>query len=107
MIRNFLAFAVLTTFVVVSWIIFTITHSVTTTTISKDVSIIISPIPNSFDKETINMLKTKSTVQADINEKRIQITPTILPSTTPNPILNPLLFEEQKELSTSSSQLNL
>lgn len=107
MIKNLLIIAILTTLVIVSWIIFTVIHSSVSTTIPKDVSSIIAPIPASFDKQTIDLLKTKKVIPADIGESKAIISPTIQPSTTPNPILDPLRFEEQKNVATPNSQLNL
>lgn len=90
MLKNLLYIAMLTTFVVVSWIILTVYHNISSSTISKDTTARITPIPPSFDRETIEKLKVKKVVPADLSEKTLE-KPTPTPGApSPNPILNPL-----------------
>lgn len=70
--KGLLYLAILTATVVGSWIGLSIHHEVTTSTISSDTSIIITPIPPSFDRETIEAIKTKKIIKADLTEQIIE-----------------------------------
>lgn len=72
MIKGLLYLAILTAAVVVSWIIFSVHHSYTTSTISSDTSIIITPIPASFDRETIERIRAKKVIRADLSEQIVE-----------------------------------
>jgi len=69
MIKGLLYLAILTAAVVASWIGFSVHHSYTTSTISSDEAIIITPIPASFDRETIEKIKAKKVIKADLSEQ--------------------------------------
>ncbi len=77
MFKSLLYIAILTTAVVISWIGFTVHHSHTTSTISPDTKIRITPIPPSFNKEVIERIKAKKVISTDLDEDRaiISITP--------------------------------
>lgn len=82
MLKNFLFllyFAILTTTVVASWIGFSIYHNFSSSTISVDTGIRITPIPSNFDKKTIDSLKERKQINVDLEEE------VILPSITPEP----------------------
>ena len=72
MIKGLLYLAILTAAVVASWIVFSVHHGYTTSTISSDTSIIISPIPASFDRETIEKIKAKKVIKADLSEQIVE-----------------------------------
>ena len=72
MIKGLLYIAILTAVVVASWIGFSVHHSYTTSTISSDEAIIITPIPASFDRETIEKIKAKKVIKADLSEQIIE-----------------------------------
>lgn len=90
MLKNLLYFAVLTTVIVLSWIVFGIYHNITTSTISDDTSIRIIPIPANFDTATIDNLKSKEVIQADLFAGSSISTQagiiTTLPTPNPTPI---------------------
>ena len=69
MIKGLLYLAILTAVVVASWIGFSVHHGYTTSTISSDTSIIITPIPASFDREIIEKIKAKKVIKADLSEQ--------------------------------------
>ena len=69
MYKSLLYIAILTATVVASWIGFSVYHGYTTSTISSDESIIITPISPSFDRETIEKIKTKKVIRADLSEQ--------------------------------------
>lgn len=98
MIKTMLYLAILTVVVVVSWIGFSVHHSYTTSTISSDTSIRITPIPSGFDMEAIQNLKTKRVVPVDLEE--IKVEASITPS--PTQIISP-----GAEQSSPSGQVNL
>jgi len=70
MIRNLLYFAIFTTIIVASWLIFGIYHFSVTSTINEDTSIVITPIVGKFDQATINKIKSRSQVLVDLSETR-------------------------------------
>lgn len=69
MLKNLLYFALLTTVFVLSWIGFGIYDNFTKSTISSDTQIRIIPISATFDTKTIDSLKTKKAIPADLQEK--------------------------------------
>ncbi len=73
MIKGLLYIVALTTVVVVSWIIFSVYHSYTTSTITQDTSIGITPIPAKFDTQTLDKLKEKNQVEVDLSKDRVNI----------------------------------
>lgn len=68
MFKNLLYLAIFTSFVVVSWIGFEVYNSSVTSTITPDKSIIITPIPASFDMGTIISIKSKKIIPADLSQ---------------------------------------
>ncbi len=70
MLKNLLYFAIFTTLIVSSWVVFGIYHSSVTSTITPDTTLIITPIPSSFDTKTINNIKTRQIIPADISLAR-------------------------------------
>lgn len=93
MFKSLLYLAILTTVVVASWIGFSVYHNHTTSTISSDTSIRIAPIQPEFDRETIQSIKSKKNVGANLNEQRANVT--LAPEVNPTPT------------STSSGEINL
>ena len=101
MIKNLVYLAVFTFVIILSWIAFGIYHSYTTSTISSDTGILISPIPAHFDIDVVKNLKARKVVPADLSaqsphatEAATTITPTqaqptptvpIQPSILPSP----------------------
>jgi hypothetical protein len=71
MFKSLLYLAILTAAVVLSWIGFSVHHAFTTSTITGDEAIIITPIPPSFDREVIEKIKLKKTIGADLSEQQI------------------------------------
>lgn len=72
MIKGLLYLAILTAAVVASWIGFSVHHGYTTSTISSDEAIIITPIPASFDREIIEKIKAKKVIKADLSEQMVE-----------------------------------
>jgi len=72
MIKGLLYIAILTAVVVASWIGFSVHHGYTTTTISSDTGIIITPIPQEFDRETIEKIRAKKVIKADLSEQIVE-----------------------------------
>ena len=60
--------AILTTVVIIAWIVFSIYHNYTTSTINRDTSISINPISAEFDSKTIDKIKSKQGVTTDLSE---------------------------------------
>lgn len=69
MLKGLLYIAILTTAVMASWVGFSIYHGLATSTINTATSIKITPIPAKFDTQTIDMLKTKKTVDSDLSQR--------------------------------------
>jgi hypothetical protein len=65
--KGLLYLSIFTAAVVISWIIFGIYHNNTTSTISRDKELIITPIPPNFDEETVNKIKLRKIVEADLS----------------------------------------
>lgn len=72
MFKSLLYIAVLTLVVVASWIGLSVYHGYTTSTISSDTGIIITPIPSGFDGKIIEKIKTKKVIKADLSEQLIE-----------------------------------
>lgn len=75
MIKSLLYLAIFTTATVLSWIILSVYHNYTTSTITQGTSIIITPIAPEFDQETIQKIKLKKTIEADLSNVRVIISP--------------------------------
>lgn len=85
--KNFLYFAILTTAVVAAWIGLGIYHSSVDSTISEDNAIKIVPITPTFDAQTIENLKSKQIIKADLSVQKAIPTPTgtVIPTATLTP----------------------
>ena len=70
MIKNLLFLSIFTFVVVLSWISFSVYHTYTTSQISPDAAIRITPIPDKFDQDMINVLKSKKRVDADLTQDK-------------------------------------
>ena len=81
MIKNLLYFSIITTIVIISWISFGVYHSFTASTIADDTSILITPIPGSFDDATIRRITTRRVIQVDLSQRKLEAsaTPTLSP----------------------------
>lgn len=79
MIKSLLYLAILTAVTVVSWIGFSVHHSYTASTIDDATEIRITPIPGEFDRETIEKIKNKRIIDADLGQELIIV------SITPDP----------------------
>lgn len=75
MIKSLLYIAIFTTVTVLSWIVLSVYHNYTTSTITQGTSIIITPIDPEFDQETIQKIKLKKTINADLSNVRVIISP--------------------------------
>ncbi len=95
MFKSLLYIAILTTAVVASWISFSVYHGYTATTISSDTSIRIIPIESKFDQETIDSLKSKREIKANLSEKKATLT------------ITPGASSESSSVSTQSAQPGL
>jgi len=84
MLRNLIYFAIFTSIIVLSVLVFGIYHNGVTSTISKDTNVIISPIPPSFDEKTIKEITGRTIVPADLSQTRgnasASATPVVLPT---------------------------
>ncbi len=81
MLKNLLYITLLTFAIIVSWIAFGIYHSFTTSTISSDASILITPIPPRFDDQALERVKSRKSVSIDLGKSRsvASTTPTLAP----------------------------
>jgi len=75
MIKSLLYLAIFTTATVITWIILSVYHNYTTSTIAQSTSIIITPIAPEFDQETIEKIKLKKVINADLSTVRVIISP--------------------------------
>jgi len=73
MFKGLLYLAISSLAVVSSWIGFSVYHGYTTSTISSDTGVIISPIPPEFDREIIERIKAKKIIKADLSEQIVEI----------------------------------
>lgn len=103
--RNFLYIAILTTAVVAAWIGLGLYHSSVDSTISQDNAIKIVPITPTFDAQTIENLKSKQIIKADLSAQKSIPTPTgsITPKTSPTP--SPTSSIGDTNVSTPSGQI--
>ena len=69
MFKGLLYLAILSATIVFSWVGFSVYHNYTASTISSDTGIIISPIPQEFDREIIEKIRTKKVIRADLTEQ--------------------------------------
>lgn len=92
--RDFLNLSISLFAVVTAWVAFSIYHSFTTTTISEDLQMQITPINPTFDTETIESLKSRKKIVPlfQTDGKQEASTPATL---TPTPI-----EEEEESLQT-------
>lgn len=90
-VKNILYIAIFTTFAVVSWIGLTIYHSYTKSTVSTDVTVKVTPIDESFDIDSLQTLKTRKTIPADLSQSIKVSSPSAAASPTPTPTLKPTL----------------
>lgn len=81
--KNFIYLSILTAFVVLCWIIFSIVHNSTTSTISQDTGIIINPISPRFDLKTLDDMKQRKNLSVNLEEE-------ITSGSAATPILTPL-----------------
>lgn len=93
--KDLLFILVSAVFVVFAWIVFTIIHQSTTSTITESLGQDIAPIAQTFDKKTIETLKS-----------RVQITPAynVVSEPTPRPTPIPPSIAPLTPLSSSSAQ---
>lgn len=81
-------FIFISSFVVVAaWVGFNLYHKWVTTTISPDLQIQINPIESSFDRDTIEKLKTRNRISPENELDGAQPSPTTRP--TPSSIPSP------------------
>lgn len=106
MIKGLLYLAILTTVVMISWVGFGIYHNFTTSTINADTSIAITPIPPQFDKRTIEKMKSKKSIDADLNKTKAEIS-TTPQSETPIATASSAATVTPAASSSPSSQLQL
>lgn len=83
MIKNIVYLAVFTFIIILSWIAFGIYHSYTTSTISSDTGILISPIPAHFDLDVVKNLKSRKVVPADLSAQSPHATGAATTTVTP------------------------
>jgi len=108
MIKGLLYIAILTTAVVASWIGFSAYHNYTTSTISSDAQIRITPISPDFDMEIINSLKSRTILNPDLKKEK-----QILSDKSSNPLINENEIsatasgETTQAISTESGTINL
>lgn len=108
--KNFLYIAILTTAVVAAWIGLGLYHSSVDSTISQDNAIKIVPITPTFDAQTIENLKSKQIIKADLSAQKAILTPTgtVTPKSSPIPSITPSSTPpiEGTGTSTSSGQIS-
>jgi hypothetical protein len=92
MVKNILYLSIFTFIVILSWIAFGVYHNHTTTTISNDAQILITPIEPNFDNATIDRIRQRTVVEANLNTLRVDIT--ISPS--PGQATGPAILEPQQ-----------
>lgn len=77
----------LTVILVIAWIIFTILHNISSSTINETLSQQIIPIQPTFDTKTITLLKTRENISPLFTVSTSSATPTIAPTIiTPVPL---------------------
>ena len=107
--KNFLYIAILTTAVVAAWIGLGLYHSSVDSTISQDNAIKIIPITPTFDAQTIENLKSKQIIRADLSTQKAIPTPTgtITPKASPSPSVTPSSTPsiDNTNVSTPSGQI--
>lgn len=73
MIKHLLYLSILTTFAVASWLGFNIYHNITNSTVSTSTNVKIVPISPVFDIKTLQTLKKRIIIPANLTEKTIRI----------------------------------
>lgn len=88
MLKNLLYITAFTFAIIISWIAFGIYHSFTTSTISSDANILITPIPPRFDDKTLERVSSRKSVSVDLGKTRTEAstTPRLTPVVTVAPI---------------------
>lgn len=82
--KNFVYLSFFTAFVALSWIIFSVIHNSTTSTITQDTGIIIKPINSKFDIKTLDGIKKRKNLSVNLSEE-IATPSSIILTPTPNP----------------------
>lgn len=106
--KNFLYIAILTTAVIAAWVGLGLYHSSVDSTISQDNAIQIIPITPTFDAQTIENLKSRQVIKADLSTQKVIPTPTgtitpPAPSASVTPSSTPSIGNTN--VSTSSGQI--
>ena len=108
MLKNLVYLAIFTSFVVLVWIVLTIYHNATSSTISKTVNTQIAPLSPSFDTSVIENLKKRGEVDSNLSETITfpSISPGApSPSLTPTPSKTPSITISPTKASSSSGTL--
>lgn len=71
MVKNVLYLAIFTFIVILSWIAFGVYHNHTASTITNDAQILITPIEPQFDNETIENIRQRNIIQANLELLRV------------------------------------
>lgn len=105
--KDFIYLSALTSFVVFSWIVFSIVHNLSNSTIPPNTSILITPIPASFDRKTLDEIKKRKNLSVNLEESLVAST-TPIPTSTPIPTPTQVPPENTPEenLSTESGSFN-
>jgi hypothetical protein len=90
--KNILFIFISSFVVVAAWVGFNLYHKWVTTTISPDLQIQINPIESSFDRDTIEKIKTRNRISPENELDSSQ------PSATASPVLSPIITPEQTEI---------
>ena len=70
--KGLLYLAILTATVVASWTGLSVYHGYATSTIPSDTDVIIAPIPSGFDRETIEKIRAKKVIKANLSEQIVE-----------------------------------
>lgn len=84
--RNDIIFLLASTLIMtVAWIVFSIIHAATTSTITNDVNLQILPIPPTFDATTIKQIINRQKVNPLYSIQSQNSSVSAIPSATPTP----------------------
>ncbi len=109
MLKNLVYLAIFTSFVVLVWMILSIYHNVTSSTISTTISTQIAPLAPSFDVSAIDNLKKRAEVSSNRSETITfpSVSPGApSPSLTPAPSRAPSITISPTQSSSSSGTLS-
>lgn len=104
--KNIVYFAILTTLVVASWVIFGIYHNYTNSTIGLDTASLIKPISPGFDHGVIDKIHRREKIEVNLSETVVDVAPTAT-ATGSSQQASPSKISGSVNVSTESSTLGI